>query len=279
MPVLRNALRQHPDPSVHVMALAALGGTGIYAERALPEILAALDQPIGDIRRAAAIALGKVASDKTWPETRPWRDRSADPLGYDPKPVWPRPMRTPMRQTLYTRLHHAVIEVTVPALSQILDDPVPEVRSAALRALSSIGQESEPAVPFVIAVIADEDANVRRAAATALGNIRESSERTLESLIETFTDTDSDVRLAASRSITKLGAPAVPVLIRAMKNPEPAVRVLAATTLENLGEEAVTAIPTLSQALGDDDQAVRLAATYALEVIEEAMEASDVPSQ
>ena len=267
--VLRDILQQHPDPSVRVTALSALGGTGIYAERALSELLAALDQPIADMRRAAAIALGKVASDTTWPETRPWRDRSADPLGYDPKPIWPRPMRTPIRQTLYTRLHNSVIEVTIPALSEILDDPEPAVRAAALRALSSIGSESEPAIPFIIEMMGDGNPNVRRAAATALGNIGGPSKHILQGLIVTLADKDNDVQLAASRSITKMGGASVRLLIKAMENPDPSVRLLVAATLENLGNEAVLAIPALSQALHDDEHAVRLAATYALEAIEE----------
>ena len=249
--------------------LFALGSTGIYAERALPELLAALDQPVGDLRRAAAMALGKIASDTTWPETGPWRDRSADPAGYDPKPIWPRPMRTPIRQSLYTRLHNLVIGIAIPALSEILDDPEPTVRAAALRALSSIGTESEPAIPFVIVVTKDDDPNVRRAAATALGNIRDSSEHVLGTLIETLGDDDSDVRLAASRSISKMEGAGVELLIKAMKNPNPTVRSLAATTLENIGNDAAKAIPALSQALNDEDDSVRVAAAYALETIEE----------
>ena len=260
--VLRDTL-QHPDPMVRVTALAALGGTGIYAERALPDLLAALDQPIGEIRRAAATALGKIASDKHWPITRPW-----DPMGYDYKPIWPRPMRTPLRQSLYTRLHNRIILFTIPALSQVLDDPEPEVRAAALRALGTIGSEAASAIPLIIEVVNDENPNVRRAAITALGNIRNSSDYVLQILIDAFSDADSDVRLAASRSITKMKDAPVGLLITAMDNPDSGVRFLVATTLENIGHEAALAIPVLSQALQDEDEDVRLAATYALEAIE-----------
>ena len=261
---LRNIL-QHPDPMVRVTAVAALGGTGIYAERALPELLAALDQPIGEIRRAAATALGKIASDKHWPITRPW-----DPMGYDYKPIWPRPMRTPLRQSLYTRLHNRIIFFTIPALSQVLDDPESGVRAAALRALGTIGSEAASTIPLIIEieVVNDENPNVRRAAITALGNIGNSSDYVLQILIDAFSDADSDVRLAASRSIAKMKDAPVGLLITAMDNPDSGVRFLVATTLENIGHEATLAIPVLSQALQDEDEDVRLAATYALEAIE-----------
>ncbi len=61
------------------------------------------------------------------------------------------------------------------------DDPVPEVRTEAARALGVIG-EADASVKPLVAALGDSSAGVRRAAALALGRIQD--RRAVEALLE-----------------------------------------------------------------------------------------------
>ena len=65
-------------------------------------------------------------------------------------------------------------------------------------------------------------------------------------------------------ALADLGVVAVPSLILALKQPEPAMRVAAADTLGNIGPAAKEAIPDLATMLGDEDQEISRHAASAL---------------
>jgi HEAT repeat protein len=68
----------------------------------------------------------------------------------------------------------------------------------------------------------------------------------------------------ASNALTKIGIPAVPFIVAALKDHRPAVRAQAVTTLGNMGVQANSAIPVLIKALKDSDHWVRLSTANAL---------------
>ncbi|GAB4206178.1 MAG: hypothetical protein Fur006_63040 [Coleofasciculaceae cyanobacterium] len=83
-------------------------------------------------------------------------------------------------------------------------------------------------------------------------------------LIEKLTDTDFRIRHDAADAIVKIGSPAVPFLINALKNEDKQVRWRAASALADIGAEASAAVPALITALHDADEYIRRIATYAL---------------
>jgi len=68
----------------------------------------------------------------------------------------------------------------------------------------------------------------------------------------------------AADSLARIGTQALPVLISALRDPDPIVRGNAAKGLARLGEAAQQAVPALTAALADEDDKVRLAAARAL---------------
>ncbi|HEY9830549.1 MAG TPA: HEAT repeat domain-containing protein [Stenomitos sp.] len=83
-------------------------------------------------------------------------------------------------------------------------------------------------------------------------------------LIEKLTDTDFRVRHDAADAIAKIGSPAVPFLIDALKAENQQVRWRAASALADIGAEASAAVPTLLITLHDQDEYIRRIAAYAL---------------
>jgi HEAT repeat protein len=83
-------------------------------------------------------------------------------------------------------------------------------------------------------------------------------------LIEKLTDNDFQVRHDAANAIVKIGSPAVPALIEALKNENKQVRWRAASALGAIGTEASAAVPALITTLQDEDEYIRRIAAYAL---------------
>lgn len=83
-------------------------------------------------------------------------------------------------------------------------------------------------------------------------------------LIEKLTDNDFRVRHDAANAVVKIGSPAVPFLIEALKTQSKQVRWRAASALAEIGAEASSAVPSLIAMLHDEDEYIRRIAAYAL---------------
>ncbi|RKY29568.1 MAG: hypothetical protein DRP68_07185, partial [Candidatus Omnitrophota bacterium] len=129
-----------------------------------------------------------------------------------------------------------------------------------------------PAVPYLIEVLKDKDLYVRKAAVKALGEIGSQEiashlrETIIEALIEVLIKDESwDVRYTSAYVLIRIGSPAVPYLIKVLKDKEKFVRQVTAGVLGEIG--AQEAVPYLIGRLKDEDEFVRLAAAKALEKI------------
>ena len=89
------------------------------------------------------------------------------------------------------------------------------------------------------------------------------------------------VRAAAAAALAQVGAhsspEAIPVLAKALSDPDPEVRDLAATALGSMGGKAALAIPELISALGDPVDYVRAPAADALGAIGPKAAAAVIP--
>ena len=83
-------------------------------------------------------------------------------------------------------------------------------------------------------------------------------------LIEKLTDNDFRVRHDAADAVVKIGSPAVPFLIEALKAESRQVRWRAASALGEIGAEASSAVPSLMVTLHDQDEYIRRIAAFAL---------------
>jgi hypothetical protein len=88
---------------------------------------------------------------------------------------------------------------------------------------------------------------------------------------------DWTMREAAAVALSRIGEPAVPALVEALKSPDPNIRQQAADTLARIGPAAANAVPALTGLLEDPDPRVKKSAVRALGQIGPAA-ATAVPS-
>lgn len=148
-----------------------------------------------------------------------------------------------------------------PALDLLFEmarSSTPAIREAAIEALGN--SNSARAIDRVIEALADSNLNVRAAAVRALGE--SSSENVVPHLMTLLRDESSTFRAQAAASLAKLGGVALPGLIRALKDPKPSVRQLAAEALGSIGSR--DAVAPLIELVTTDQSGARPEAIEAL---------------
>jgi HEAT repeat protein len=152
-------------------------------------------------------------------------------------------------------------------LSLLRDDGAAAVRRSAALALARI----DPASPVVVttaarALVADADAQVRVASAVLLVASGPAARAADGELRDALGDGLPFVRLYAALALAHagLGVTAVPVVLGALDDEDPAVRAEAAGMLSDVGRDHPDVVPALTEALHDRDATVRVAAAGGL---------------
>lgn len=152
------------------------------------------------------------------------------------------------------RTHTLVVDDLVRAgadavepLIAALNDPSPNVRAGAARALGKIGDQRALG-PLIFRLRYEPDPEVRKPLVWALYL---GGERAVPALIESLADADEWVRFGAVVVLSKIGAPAVVPLVRALYDPNPVVRAGAAEALGRIGD--IRAAEPLANLLHDPD--------------------------
>lgn len=84
-------------------------------------------------------------------------------------------------------------------------------------------------------------------------------------LVAALQSGDAEKSGRANLELIRLGEPAVPGLTEMLKDPDPRVRGLAASTFWGMGGKARSAVPALAEALSDPDPSFRTQIAMALE--------------
>ncbi|UCC68241.1 MAG: HEAT repeat domain-containing protein, partial [Armatimonadota bacterium] len=131
-------------------------------------------------------------------------------------------------------------------------------KKKAIKALGLIGERR--AVPDLIPSL--QETSFREAAATALGQIGDP--RAVEYILATMTATDKRYRNAAVLALRRIGAPAIPALVRELRSPEVLMRRAAAAAL--VGSDTPRVTTALASTVRDriEDAEVRASAALAL---------------
>ncbi len=201
----------------------------------------------------------------------------------------------------------AVTGVEVPELVQILADPAPSVRMAALSAhpnkdvspqwmnlliqatrdsdalvrsqvlskLQSMGADAEPALPAIRQAKEDPDVSVRRVAGEAESTVEAKTklfhDKLLPELLADLKSENDQDRHQALEMIGKAGrkaASAIPAVVGQLENAAPKVRLAAVNALREFGQDAQGAVPALTRRLDDTDESVRKAAKRAIAAVQ-----------
>lgn len=148
----------------------------------------------------------------------------------------------------------AQAEVAVPTLAEIVqNDDQESVRQLCARALGDFGAKATSAVPVLINAIKTGKKELREAACDALSHIP-AAPSDLNSLTEMLSDEISISKAAAAKALAGLGqqaAPAIPELIKLIKDSDERVRLAAIQTLGTMGKNAKPALLPLKDATKD----------------------------
>ena len=159
--------------------------------------------------------------------------------------------------------------LAAPAISDVVAHlPIPGFTIEAAIALSFMGEDAF--IPLRDA-LASEDPTVRKESLRAIGKLRERAPLdtpvVIPLLLDGLADPEPGVRVVAATYlgiIHEEGEVAVPALIETLQDEDPEVRAAAATALGSFGSEAAVAVPALKKAVGDRDENVAREAGVAL---------------
>ncbi|MBI1923988.1 HEAT repeat domain-containing protein [Candidatus Poribacteria bacterium] len=208
---------------------------------ALPALITTLQDKNGEVRRAAAGALGQIGNSQALPAlTTALQDRNEH-----------------VRRAAAEALGQIGDPQAISSLIQVLHDRDVSVCCAAAGALGQIGNSQ--ALPALTTALQDRNEHVRRAAAGALGQIGDP--QAISSLIQVLHDRDVSVCCTAAEALGQIGDPrAIPALTIALQN----VRAVASAALVKIGPASIPALTTaLQHKCGD----VRRTAAWALDQI------------
>lgn len=149
-------------------------------------------------------------------------------------------------------------EEAIPALLDLTKSPNADFRWWALRVLAASPHSS---TGWLIRFLDDPAPEVRQCA--ALGLAEKADEAATESLVRALNDEDVMVCNLAAHALVKIGKPAVPSLIEAVRDESQAVRIHAIRALAEIKD--YRAIPVLMQVIEEDSAALGYWAKEGLE--------------
>jgi HEAT repeat protein len=176
----------------------------------------------------------------------------------------------------FNGLHHQVIlalgeigppaREAIPLLAREYQDPTNSLRFEAAVARVRIDGNFPEVMPVLAAGLEQAAPDLRAALLSRLAQLA-SYDGAVTLLIKALADSDPEIRLQAFKSLARLGgkaAPALPVFIAALDDPESDIRHQALKNLGALGSNAAPALPALVKALGDPEWPVRSQAIVSL---------------
>jgi HEAT repeat protein/S1-C subfamily serine protease len=279
------------SPVARGYALRTLAAGPGIPEDAIPQLVAALDDPFAEVRAGAAALLGRVGEKARPTALGPLLDRAADAdptvrtaaadavpklgkPGPQDKPVLLKKLADPDARVRLAAavaiapLTDADAELAAEIWVPLLKDPTPALRVTALRGLLKHPDRLPRLAADVLPLLDDEDKSVRAAAILAAGHMKGRPGLPQRVARAFEKETDPEVKAAAAEAIVNLTEPNasdVEPLRKILVGGPPKARQAAADKLAQLGPGAAPAIDDLiDRAKSDADPAVRVAALRAL---------------
>ena len=138
----------------------------------------------------------------------------------------------------------------LPYLCELLADPSPRVRAAAVRAIGHLGAAALPEVPELTRMMRDSSSDVRESVVGALVNLGAPADVLLPVARSALRDSSATVRSSAADAVSYLGrtaASATDDLIVTLRDPNENVVRSSVVALGSIGPAAKKAIPSLRQ--------------------------------
>jgi HEAT repeat protein/beta-lactamase regulating signal transducer with metallopeptidase domain len=232
--------------------LHSLGNIGVGAEQAIPALIKAVAEYAPACRWMAAESLAKIGKAAI----PALKEAAASENTY--LRIWSNAALARQEGTDSPNLRY---------LAQLMKNNDKDTASEAVSALTMLGPISKPLVPDLIEALG-HSVVAKRHIAFALAQIGKDARPAVPELTKMLHDTDLETQADAIYALSEIGgpdiAPAVPLLIEALRTDDTSnavmasrVRYTAATALGNIGPDARAAIPDLVVALGDEEEFLR----------------------
>lgn len=260
--ILKKSVREDKAASVREAAALALGDVGRGALKALddPDLVETLTQALSKdsdalVRRSAALALGKFGPDAK--SALAALEAAVD----DPNVT--------VRQNAAWALGR-IGASSIKGLKKALLDDDPLVKRDAAGSLGRLdAEEARGALNELVACCKVNDSALRIAALSVLNKIVSSEDSKIAALIKpALDDPDLEVRQNAALTLANIGgpeaAPALRILVEALRNGDAELKAQAAAAIGNLGDAAASAVDPLIKALASPDKDLRKHAALAL---------------
>ncbi len=239
----------HPLWTARRDAAERLAASGPAGRDAVPQLLESLEDVQPEVRRASARTLAAVGTG------------SEEAI---------HGLVAALRDEDWVVRHEAVRSLQVlqataiRALGDALSSESPETRQAAAEALAGLAPASRDVLPELIETLHDTNWQTQAAAARAIGQLGEDGRDGVPELAVSLRSKDWRVAEPVVESLSRIGVPAIPVLIDGLQDPALPVRWGSARALGAIGADAADAAPALANALSDDQVMVRWSAANAL---------------
>jgi HEAT repeat protein len=257
IPALVEALERSGGYEAVEMA-DALGSFGPAAADAVPALLAASTNRLADVRTHAAAALQRIAPGTPDALGPLIRNLYTGTIGERQQVLW-------TLEQLGTNGAAAW-----PALVERgLHDPVPHVRSLAIQCISSVGEVNEVAIAGLSENATNANSSVASKAVQALARFAGRSKAAFVALLQARERSPlREVRDQADTLLVLAAGEDSTLLVECMRHPDPLLRRCAVRIPGHANRIIPEAVPLLIRALHDDDPQVRIAATNSLILVD-----------
>ncbi len=278
------------------IALASIGPKATVATPAMMKILQ--DPAAGDARAGAAYVLARIGEKKALPvlqklitvaeEERVQRSAAWALVTLDPRNAESVKLAMPYLlqatssdipfvrkevMTAFTTLGPAAIAALPSMLEHAANDADASIRMQSLHGLAEIKAPAAQALPVAMASLDDPDAKVRNAARYLLGTLGKEAHAAAPLLRESLRHGDELDRILSAWALVHVepskenSQAAIPLLLTALQNPNPQVRLETAITLGTIGAGSPEVRAALETAQNDEDPLVKDAVSKALKAV------------
>lgn len=246
-------------------------------KEAVPQLITALGDSRGEVRRRAAYAAGEIGPEAKAAvpalvrvlgdhEARPTAIVAIGRIGPEAAQALLKEVRegSDVSRAAAAAALGKLGPAVVPQLVEALGSGEVRMQRAAAGALAAIGPAAKAAVPALVEALKSCDRPLRLGATDAIWRIDRQRPELIGALIGLLRDRFPAMQLQAARRLGARGAdagPAVPALVRLLGSNDDRLRVTVEEALEKIGPAAV---PALTAALGNEKAEMRAGAADAL---------------